>query len=161
MKHWFDHRKSANRDLEVGDLVLKWDKEHEDKGKHTKFQCLWLGPFIITEKLGPSTFRLQTLEYDIDNLPVNGHLIKRYFFWSPSRDHPVYTCVVCFLDAFYFVVLLIYLCVMNLVNSSNLELMAHFKVLSFICKLCTKDIIILENVILFWFLEQRKVSSLF
>ena len=80
VKHWFDHRKSATRNLEVGDLVLKWDKEHEDRGKHTKFQCLWLGPFIITEKLGPSTFRLQTLEGDIENLPVNGHLIKKYFY---------------------------------------------------------------------------------
>ena len=79
VKRWFDLRKSNGRDLEVGDLVLKWDKEHEDKGKYTKFQCLWLGPFIITEKLGPSTFRLQTLEGDIDNLPVNDHLIKQYF----------------------------------------------------------------------------------
>ena len=79
VKFWFDHRKLVSWDLEVGDLVLKWDKEHEDKGKHMKFQFLWLGPFIITEKLGPSTFRLQTLEGDIDNLPVNGHLIKKYF----------------------------------------------------------------------------------
>ena len=79
MKCWFDHRKSSSRDFEVGDLVLKWDKEHEDRGKHTKFQCMWLGPFIIIEKLGPSTFRLQTLEGDIDNLPVNGHPIKKYF----------------------------------------------------------------------------------
>ena len=79
VKHWFDHRKSASRELEVGELVLKWDKEHEDRGKHTKFQCLWLGPFIIIEKLGPSTFRLQTLEGDIKNLPMNGHVIKKYF----------------------------------------------------------------------------------
>ena len=79
VKRWFDLRKSVSRDLEVGDLVLRWDKEHEDKGKHTKFQRLWLGPFIITENLGPSTFRLQTLEGEIDDLPVNGHLIKRYF----------------------------------------------------------------------------------
>ena len=91
MKRWFDHKKSASRNLEVGDLVLKWDKEHEDRGKHTKFQCLWLGSFIIVEKLGPSTFRLQTLEGDIENLPVNGHLIKKYFCWSPLRDYPVYT----------------------------------------------------------------------
>ena len=79
VKRWFDLRKSVSRDLDVGDLVLRWDKEHEDKGKHTKFQSLWLGPFIITEKLGPSTFRLQTLEGEVDDLPVNGHLIKRYF----------------------------------------------------------------------------------
>ena len=37
VKRWFDRKKSASRDLEVGDLVLKWDKEHEDRGKHTKF----------------------------------------------------------------------------------------------------------------------------
>ena len=77
VKRWFDHRKSASRELEVGDLVLKWHKEHKDRGKHTKFQCLWLGPFIIIEKIGPSTFRLQTLEGDIENLPVNDHLIKK------------------------------------------------------------------------------------
>ena len=79
MKCCFDLRTSVHRNLEVGDLVLKWDKEHEDKGKHTKFQCKWLGPFVITEKLGSSTFRLQTLEGEIDNLPVNGLLIKKYF----------------------------------------------------------------------------------
>ena len=79
VKHWFDHRKSSSIYFEVGDLVLKWDKAHEEKGKHTKFQFLWLGPFIIIESLGPSTFRLQTLEGDIENLTVNGHLIKKYF----------------------------------------------------------------------------------
>jgi hypothetical protein len=26
---------------------LKWDKPHEGKGEHTKFQNLWLGPFLI------------------------------------------------------------------------------------------------------------------
>jgi hypothetical protein len=29
---------------------------HEGKGEHTKFQNLWLGPFLIAEKLGPSSF---------------------------------------------------------------------------------------------------------
>ena len=36
----------------VGGLVLKWDKAHEDKVKHTKFQKMWLGPFQIIEKIG-------------------------------------------------------------------------------------------------------------
>ena len=31
VKHWFDLKKSVSWDLEVGDLVLKWDKEHEAK----------------------------------------------------------------------------------------------------------------------------------
>ena len=41
--------------LKVGDLFLKWDKPHKDKKEHTKFQHLWIGPFIVTENLGPST----------------------------------------------------------------------------------------------------------
>ena len=58
---WFDKHKSGNKELEVGDLVLKRDHSHDEKGKHTKFQHLWIGPFQITENLGPSTYKLQDL----------------------------------------------------------------------------------------------------
>ena len=61
VKSWFDRGLSSNKELQVGNLVLKWDKAHEDKGEHTKFQRLWLGPYVIAEKLGPNTFRLKTL----------------------------------------------------------------------------------------------------
>jgi hypothetical protein len=61
VKGWFDSNSSSDRKFEVGDLVLKWDKPHEGKGEHTKFQSLWLGPFIIAEKLGPNSFRLHNL----------------------------------------------------------------------------------------------------
>jgi hypothetical protein len=56
VKNWFDSNSASNRNFEVGDLVLKWDKLHEGKREHTKFQNLWLGPFLIVEKLGPSSF---------------------------------------------------------------------------------------------------------
>ena len=58
---------------------MKWDKAHEDKGEHMKFQRLWLGPYEIAEKLGPNTFHLQTLQGQLDTLPVNGHTLKIYF----------------------------------------------------------------------------------
>jgi hypothetical protein len=45
VKRWFDKHKAKEKNLEVGYLVLKWDKENEPKGKHSKFQNLWLGPF--------------------------------------------------------------------------------------------------------------------
>jgi hypothetical protein len=79
VKSWFDASSSSDRNFEVGDLVLKWDKPHEGKGEHTKFQNLWLGPFLIAEKLGPSSFRLQNLEGQLDTYPVNGQALKRYF----------------------------------------------------------------------------------
>ena len=52
---------------------------HDEKGKHTKFQQLWIGPFQIAEKLGPSTYKLQYLQGWEENLPVNGLVLKPYF----------------------------------------------------------------------------------
>ena len=59
--------------------MLKWDKAHEDKGKHTKFQKMWLGPFEIIEKIGSSMFILQDLSGKRDCLPVNGLILKNSF----------------------------------------------------------------------------------
>ena len=41
----FDANFISPKSFQLGYLVLKWDKEHEEKGKHTKFQRMWLGPF--------------------------------------------------------------------------------------------------------------------
>jgi len=57
----FYDNSSSDQNLEIGDLLLKGNKAHEEKGEKTKFQNLWLGPFIITEMISPSTFQLQTL----------------------------------------------------------------------------------------------------
>jgi len=53
IKKWFDKHSINNKNFEVGDLVLKWDKSHGEKGKHIKFQKLWFGPFQVAEKNGP------------------------------------------------------------------------------------------------------------
>ena len=79
IKAAFDSVSSGSKQFQVGDLVLKWDKAHEDKGKHSKFQKLWLGPFQICEKIGHSTFILQDLSGLRDSLPVNGLILKKFF----------------------------------------------------------------------------------
>eukprot|EP00253_Pinus_taeda_P017356 PITA_17356 len=79
IKSSFDSISSRSKQFQVGDLVLKWDKAHEDKGKHTKFQKMWLGPFQICEKIGHSTFMLQDLSGLRDFLPVNGLILKKIF----------------------------------------------------------------------------------
>ena len=79
VKHLFDKHKDGNKDFEVGDLVLKWDHPHDEKGKHTKFQQLWVGPFLIVAKLGPSTYKLQYIQGWEENLLVNGLVLKPYF----------------------------------------------------------------------------------
>ena len=45
----------------VGDLILRWDARKEEKGKHGKFENLWIGPFSIIKILGNNTFVLQNV----------------------------------------------------------------------------------------------------
>lgn len=59
--------------------MLKWDKDNEQKVKHTKFQPLWLGPHQIVENLGSGTYRLQNLGGNLDPLPINGEILKKCF----------------------------------------------------------------------------------
>ena len=78
IKKWFDKHKAGNQDFQVGDLVLKWDKTSEPKGKHSKFRHLWLGPLQVIEKLGKGTYKLQNVEGKIEPLPLNSHLLKMF-----------------------------------------------------------------------------------
>jgi hypothetical protein len=43
IKQAFD-RKNSKEDFQLGDLVLKWDAPKQDRGKHNKFEALWIGP---------------------------------------------------------------------------------------------------------------------
>ena len=58
VKQWFDTNYTGNTNLKVGDLTLKWNKLIEPKGKNSKLQHLWLGPFHISKKIGHGTYRL-------------------------------------------------------------------------------------------------------
>lgn len=79
IKIWFDKHLGTDIEFTMSDLVLKWDKIHEEKGKHSKFQHLWSDPFQIFSKLCASTYILQKLEGKIEIFPVNGKILKRYF----------------------------------------------------------------------------------
>ena len=47
MKKIFD-RKARVRIFREGDLVLKWDVERTKLGRHSKFDTLWSGPYVIS-----------------------------------------------------------------------------------------------------------------
>eukprot|EP00253_Pinus_taeda_P016302 PITA_16302 len=79
VKRWFDRHLVGDKYYQVGELVLKWDKLNEPKGKHTKFQHLWLGLFQVVEKIGQGTYKLKTLQGETKKLPINGQHLKRYF----------------------------------------------------------------------------------
>ena len=55
IKRWFNKHVASEKQAQVGDLVLKWDKESEARGKHSKFQKLWLSPYEIAEKIEDAT----------------------------------------------------------------------------------------------------------
>ena len=79
IKRDFDKRVSKEN-FQLGDLVLKWDAPKQDKGKHDKFEALWIGPFKIYEVFSNNTYKLQSLDDSkVFGGPVNGHFFKRYF----------------------------------------------------------------------------------
>lgn len=79
IKQAFD-KKSKKEYFQLGDLVLKWDAPRQDKGKHGKFEALWIGPFKVSKIIFNNTYRLQNLEgNEFFGGPVNGHFLKKYF----------------------------------------------------------------------------------
>lgn len=49
-------RRARVRNLKIGDVVLKWDEFKSKPGKHTKFDALCGGPFVIIECSGSNAF---------------------------------------------------------------------------------------------------------
>ena len=72
-------KKAKARDFRVGQRVLLWDSTHEDRGKHTKFQHLWLGPFTIAQVLGNNAFCLKDTQERLFSHSVNGSILKPYY----------------------------------------------------------------------------------
>ena len=79
IKKLFD-RRTKTSNFNVGDKVLKWDSRREDKGKHGKFDNLWLGPYLIHSTAGNNAYFLQELNgAELFGGPVNGRMLKHYF----------------------------------------------------------------------------------
>ena len=75
----FDKRVKVDN-FQVGDWVLKCDAVRQDKGKHGKFDSLWIGLFVIAQVQKNNTFKLQNLEgEEVFDGPVNGRFLKLYF----------------------------------------------------------------------------------
>jgi hypothetical protein len=77
IKQVFD-KKAKKENFQMGDLVLKWDAPKQDKGKHGKFEALWIGPFKISEVFSNNNYKLRDLKgQEVFNGPVNGHFLKK------------------------------------------------------------------------------------
>ena len=84
---------SRSRSLQVGDMVLLWDRKNEKPGKHKKFDSLWLGPYIIRDIAGPNSFHLSRLDGEPLHLPANGQMLKLFFrddIWCHGASSVLY-----------------------------------------------------------------------
>ena len=55
-------KSARTRPFQIGDTALLWDKRREKRGKHGKFDSLWLGPYIIYDMVGINSFLLNIME---------------------------------------------------------------------------------------------------
>jgi hypothetical protein len=75
VKRYFNKSAKAVK-FKVNEKVLLWDSTHVDRGRHSKFQKLWLGPFKIAFVLGANSYILKDLEEQLFSYSTNGsHLI--------------------------------------------------------------------------------------
>ena len=80
IKNTFDQRTKVD-DFQIGNHVLKWDSRREEKGKHGKFDKLWMGPYIIDAYQGNSAFFLKNTDgTELPGEHVNGRMLKHYVF---------------------------------------------------------------------------------
>lgn len=77
-KRTFD-KKATAKNFKEGDIVLKWDVLKSGPGKHTKFDHLWAGPFIIIECKEHNAFQLSNMDGEKLSIPVNGIHLKCCF----------------------------------------------------------------------------------
>lgn len=79
IKKIFDRRTKASN-FNIGEKVLKWDSRREYKGKHEKFDNLWLGPYLIHSTAGNNAYFLHELNgAELFGGLVNGRMLKTYF----------------------------------------------------------------------------------
>ena len=78
VKTLYDKR-TVNKKFENGDLVLMWNSRIEDKGKHGKFDPIWLGRYLIENAWGKDSYIIKDMFDNILELPVHGQFLKRYF----------------------------------------------------------------------------------
>jgi hypothetical protein len=78
VKHLYDKRETE-RHFQPDDMVLCWNARSEDKGKHGKFDPLWLGPFLVHANNGENLYFIKELIGNILELPVHGQFLKLYF----------------------------------------------------------------------------------
>lgn len=73
------HKKARARTFQEGDLVVKCDADQEKLGRHSKFDAIWSGPYMVTKCKSSNGFQLSTLDVEELQIPVNGIYLKHCY----------------------------------------------------------------------------------
>jgi hypothetical protein len=77
IKKYFNKSAKSIR-FKVNEKVFLWDSSHVDRGRHSKFQKLWLGPFKISFVLGTNYYIIKDLEERLFSYSTYGSHLKHY-----------------------------------------------------------------------------------
>jgi hypothetical protein len=77
VKKYFNKSVKAVK-FKVNEKVLLWDSTHADRGRHSKFQKLWLGTFKIAFVLGANYYILKDLQERFFSYSTNVSHLKHY-----------------------------------------------------------------------------------
>ena len=83
MKRTFG-KKASPKNFQLGDIVLKWDELKSRSRKHTKFNAMCAGLYIIAATTPHNDFHFSTFEGEKLGIPVNGIHLK-WCFWGIFR----------------------------------------------------------------------------
>jgi hypothetical protein len=64
--------------FKINEKVLLWYSTHADRGRHSKFQKLWLGPFNISFVLGDNSYILKYLQEQFFSYSTNNSHLNHY-----------------------------------------------------------------------------------
>jgi hypothetical protein len=67
------------KNFQKGELVLLWNKAKEKSSMHTKFEALWIRPYVIEKILGFNSYMLQDMKGKRLMFPVNEKHLKGFF----------------------------------------------------------------------------------
>jgi hypothetical protein len=77
VKKYFN-KSSKTVKFKVNEKGLLWDSTHADRGRHSKFKKLLLGPFKIAFVLGTNSYILKDLQERLFSYSTNGSHLKHY-----------------------------------------------------------------------------------
>jgi hypothetical protein len=66
------------RNFMTRDLIQKWDSSREAKGKHGKFDNLWLRTFKVFAVQDNNTYELAHIDGEIFGAPMNQRFLKKF-----------------------------------------------------------------------------------